>query len=211
MDRSYSDRLATIAVRFADAPTGSTGARRRWRIADGLICIIAGIITLVTPDRAVGVLAVLLGFALLFVGGWLAYGIIDSRARGARWWAAVLAIASFAVGVCILAYPEVGAVVLVAGAAVWLFIAGAHDIAVAWAGRQHRVISTVTGALSIVIAVGLVIPPSTILTNGTLVIVVGAGLIVRGILLLARSTRRRRSTGYRRRSLDESVPAPATS
>lgn len=195
MYRSYSNRLATTVAGFADNTVGSRDRQRPWLRAEGICCIITGGVVLVLPDRAVGLLAVLLGLGLLFVGGWLCATAFGSQARGHRWQLAVPAIIAFATGVCVLAYPTFGGVALVATAAVWLLVTGIRDLVLAWTRRDQRVINALLGALSVIVAVSLVVLPGGVLTDGVLVLLVGTGLIVRGILQLVRVRRPRHRVG----------------
>lgn len=195
MYRSYSDRLATTVAGFGNVRVDPRGRRQAWPIAEGVGCILAGFAVLVVPDRAVGLLAVLLGLGLLFVGGWLGATAFGSQARGHRWQLAGPAIIAFAAGVCVLAYPAVGDVALVAAAAVWLLGTGIRDLVLAWTIRDQRVMNALLGAVSVLIAVSLLVLPGGILTDGVLVLLVGTGLIVRGILQLVRARRPGRRAG----------------
>lgn len=190
MYRSNSDRLTTTVAGFADSTVASRDRQRPWLRADGICCIIAGCVVLVLPDRAVGLLAVLLGLGLLFVGGWLCATVFGSQARGHRWQVAAPALIAFAAGVCVLAYPTFGAIALVAVAAVWLIGTGIRDLVLAWTNRDQRVSNALIGAVSVLTAVSLVVLPGGILTDGVLVLLVGTGLLARGILQLVRASRR---------------------
>lgn len=202
MERSYSDRLATTLSRFADTTVSGSDRRRPWQIVEGVGCIVAGLIVLAVPDRAVGLLAVVLGFSLLFLGGWLFWTVVDTRGRRNRWSAAVVAVVAFATGVCVLAYPPFGDVLLVVAAAIWLLLTGARDVAAAMTRRAHRVLNAVLGAVSVLVAVALMVLPGGILTDGVLVLLVGTGLLVRGILQLVRARGRTRGVHERRRRVD---------
>ena len=197
MELTRSDRLATTSAGLAaDTTAGPRSRRRPWLVAEGVVGLVAGFLGLAWTDRAVDALAVLLGLGLLFAGGWLIGAALDAPAGRGRWQVAVLAVVSFAAGLCVLAYPDIGALALVGGGAAWLLVAGAHDLAVAWAGHEHRVLNAVVGVLSVVVAVSLLVPPAGgIFTDGTLALLAAAGLLARSVLVLALAARLRRSVG----------------
>lgn len=198
MYRSYSDRFAATVAGFSDNTAGSRARQRGWVTAEALGCIVAGLMVLVLPERAVDLLAVLLGLGLLFVGGWLCATAFGSQARGQRWQIAVPAAIAFAGGVCVLAYPVFGAVALVTAAAVWLLVTGIRDLVLAWTRSHHRVINALVGAVSVLTALSMIVRPVGILTDGVLVLLVGTGLIVRGILQLIHASRRSHRRRLRR-------------
>ena len=196
MSGTSADRLGTAAARRTDRSLGGRVHRPRWLTIEGVIGIIAGAVVLVQPDRAIALFAVVLGVVLLFAAGWFIGSTIKPPAGQTRGRSALLAVVGFAAGVGILAYPAVGAVVLVIGVAVWLLVTGGYDIASARTASNPRGLSTATGVVSVVVGLMLPLPPvSIIFTDGVLVIATGVGLIALGILQLVRASKIKRRAG----------------
>lgn len=166
------------------------------RIVLALASIALGAVIVVRPTAALSVLALLLG------GGMVLTGILDfadlrapggDEGRRARRWRSVLPFGWVALGIFVLAWPglTVRAVAVITG--ILLVVNGAAGLGTAIfkdRGWDDRIADAAFGATGIIFgALALVWPDITLLV---VAVVFGASLIMRGIVALWTTIRRRR-------------------
>ncbi len=108
-------------------------ARNWWTLVlRGLIAIIFGILALVQPGMTLGVLVLLIGLWALFDGILALISSIGAAQSGEPWWPLVLAgLLSVAVGLLVLRWPGITALVLLFIIAYWAILTGILQIAAA--------------------------------------------------------------------------------
>lgn len=177
------------------------------RVVLALASIALGAVIVVRPTAALSVLALLLG------GGMVLTGILDfadvrtpdgDDSRRARRWRSVLPFGWIALGIFVLAWPglTVRAVAVITG--VLLVVNGAAGLGTALfrdRGWDDRIADAAFGVTGIVFgALALVWPDITLLV---VAVVFGASLLMRGIIALWTTLRRRRDE---RRSVSRPGP-----
>jgi uncharacterized membrane protein HdeD (DUF308 family) len=159
---------------------------RTWRVASGIVFILAGILALVMPAAAALATTLVFGWVVLFAGAFeVVYAVHARHERGAAW-RFVSAIVTLLLGGVILFMPIVGITTLAFLVGAFLFVGGIARTALAFQVRPLRGWGwiLVDGILSILLAVLLVAgwPASSIALIGFLT---GFWLIASGIWRLA--------------------------
>jgi uncharacterized membrane protein HdeD (DUF308 family) len=148
----------------------------------GSLAVLLGVIAIVWPGPTVGVLVILLGaFALVEGVANLVAGI-----RGRQGWAIAEGAISVIVGIVIVVWPAITALALLYLVAAWAIITGIVRIVAAIQLRrviQNEWLLVGSGLASVIFgAIAAVFPGAGILA---LIWLLGAWLIVLGVLLLA--------------------------
>jgi uncharacterized membrane protein HdeD (DUF308 family) len=137
----------------------------------GLAALACGIVALAWPGLTVAVLVALFG-AYCLVDGVFSLAHLSTRAgraRRRRWLIALQGLASIAAGIVAFVWPDITALVLLYVIAAWAAVTGVLQSAAALrppAGpprpdRGARILLGVTGALTLTLAIVLVITPGT--------------------------------------------------
>jgi uncharacterized membrane protein HdeD (DUF308 family) len=105
-------------------------ARHRWLyVLAGVLSLAAGVLTLVWPDITLFILAIFIGWTLLF---WGIADVVHSLTyhRQLHWWWLVLirGIVSIALGVWAIAHPRLTIVVLVTVIGIWAVLWGVLEV-----------------------------------------------------------------------------------
>jgi len=173
-----------------------------WR---GLVAIVIGVVSVAWPNVTVGAIVIL--FAI--------YAFVSAVATGARAFASrsagpvigylLLAALDVVAGVAALAWPGITAVVLTIWIAVWAFVTGIIEVAMAFRSGEYageRALWALTGLVSIALGIVLAIRPD--IGAVSLAAVFGLFSIVYGISTLVLSAQLRK-TGSATQNLAESV------
>lgn len=148
-------------------------------IALGTLDAVIGVLALAWPRITVLVLAVLLGIALLMAAllligfGWR----IRSAGAGWGWWLIGLGIAALLAAALCLAHPGAGVAAIVLAMSAWFALSGIADLMVAAASREHRAWFLVLGALSLIVAVVLLVDIGAAIL--TIALIVGVSFLLR--------------------------------
>lgn len=162
--------------------------RTRWLlVVAGVLGLIVGIIVLAEPNIALSTLAVITGIFLLVDGiietVWsVSTSLIGDREQG--WFLAVLlAIATAIVGILLIRHPThaVTAIALLLG--FWLMISGMIRLGKTRGLKSGRGLEMILAAVEFV--AGIVIVASPRIGVGTLALLIGIALILRGIAMIA--------------------------
>ncbi len=148
----------------------------------GVIAVLFGVIAIVWPGPTVGVLVILLAaFALVEGVANIAAGV-----RGREGWAIAEGVISVVVGIVIVIWPAITALVLLYIVATWAIITGIVRIVAAIQLRRvirNELLLVGSGLASVIFGViAAVFPGAGILA---LIWLLGAWLIVLGVLLIA--------------------------
>jgi uncharacterized membrane protein HdeD (DUF308 family) len=160
-----------------------------WAMAlRGILAIAFGIIALRSPGMAAAAFVVV--FAIYaFADGALEFWLAARFGRaGMRWgWYAFAGVASIALGVIALVYPQVTLLALVLLVAIRAVVLGIVELiaAFSWEGLDSRWLLGVTGVLSIILGILILGSPAVgglalIWTIGVYAIVLGIGLLAHG-------------------------------
>lgn len=166
-----------------------------WLMAFGVLTLLAGLAVLVWPGPTILVLALLFGIQLI-VSGVFRFGAAlasDDLTGGTRVLLALLGVLSFIIGLYALRHVLLTIVALALLLGIFWIVNGAIEIfaALAHRGMYGRGWAAFTGILSVVAGViTLVVPGITLLW---LAIVLGAWLVVFGIMEITAALRLRRS------------------
>jgi uncharacterized membrane protein HdeD (DUF308 family) len=167
----------------------SLSASLRWR---GLLAIVIGVVSVAWPGITVGAFVVLFAF-FAFIAAFSdgARAFASDRAGSVVGWL-VLAVLSLAAGVVALAWPGPTALVLTLWIAVWAFVTGFVEVAMAFGQGEtagERAMWALGGLISIALGIVLLIRPD--IGAVSLATVFGLFGIVYGISSLVLSTRAR--------------------
>lgn len=115
-------------------------SRHKWLyLLTGVVSIAAGVLTMVWPDITLFILAIFIGWTLLF---WGIADIVHSltfRKQMHYWWLLLIrGIISIALGVWAIAHPELTLVVLVTVIGLWAVVWGVFEIIAAFYMRHAR-------------------------------------------------------------------------
>lgn len=190
---------ATSASTWSSAPPDSTPSRMlsrvspMWQVALGVVTVVAGWAAMLWPGRTVFVLAVIVGIQLVLAG--LVGLIVAIGARGpdteARVLAVIVGLSLLVVGVLCLRHRVVTieSLTLLLGLA-WL-VAGVVELYRAATGKDDRLVTGISGVLSI--ALGIVILAWPVASIVAAAWVIGGGLVVLGVMAIVRGFRARAS------------------
>ncbi len=185
----------------ASGPLAVGESRRRhagWAIAlRGIVAVIFGLIALRSPGVAAGAFVII--FAMFaFADAILEFVAASEFGRmGLRWgWSVFAAIVSIAAGVLALAYPHVTFVVLILLVGARAIVMGILEMGAAFTWREldSRWLLGVSGALSIVLGILLLVSPTR--AGLALLWMIGVYAIVFGVMLLVLGVRVAASGGH---------------
>lgn len=156
----------------------------------GVIAVLLGIVAIVWPGVTVGVLVILLGAFALVEG----VANIVAGIRGREGWAIGEGVISVVIGIVIVVWPAITALALLYVVAAWAIFTGIVRIVAAIQLRRvlrNEWLLVGSGLASVVFGViAAVFPGAGILT---LIWLLGAWLIVLGVMLIALSLTLRQS------------------
>ena len=161
-----------------------------WAIAGGVLAIVAGFIALFYPGVTVLALAILLGAFLLVQGVVQLMDASRLPAGSGRGWLIAYGALGVVAGIICLFSPAAGVVALVVGLVLWFLVSGIDDLAQAAASIRHRGWNITLGVIGIVAAVVIVARPGVAV--GTVALLAGLGLLLRGALLVGLGVQMRR-------------------
>jgi uncharacterized membrane protein HdeD (DUF308 family) len=176
---------------------GGSVRRIGWTMAlRGLLAIAFGIIALRNPNAAAGAFVVV--FAIYaFADGLLDFLLAGTLGRaGQSWgWYVVEGIATIALGVVALTYPQVTLVALIFVVALRAIVIGMLELGAAfsWEGFDSRWLLGLTGVLSIILGIMLFASPGA--GGLALLWTIGVYAIVLGVVLIAQGARFVRADG----------------
>ena len=176
-----------------------TLSRHWWAVAlRGAAAILFGVLALVWPGITVLALVLLFGAYALVDGAFTlaaAFGNrTGDRAGGSRAWLVVRGIAGILTGIVAAAWPGITALALLWLIAYWAVVNGVLDIVAAFQLRRelrHEWLLALSGALSVLFGVALVVWPAAGVL--TLVVLIGIAAIAFGVTLLTLGLRLRRA------------------
>ena len=166
--------------------TETTLPRSLWivLVVLGVLTIAGGILALVYPDVTVSVLAIIIGISLLIYSGIdLVEAFMVDSDTSTKVLQVLVSIIGIIAGVICLRRPIDALLFIVVVAAIWLIIAGIVMLVRAFATQGNRGLRAIAGFA--VLAVGLVLISWPDIGVGTLAILVGIGLIIRGAYAIA--------------------------
>jgi uncharacterized membrane protein HdeD (DUF308 family) len=187
---------------------GALGRNWGWGLAFGILWIVAGLVAIFLPGPTVVVLAILFGAQIVVAGVFRFVSAFSMPENG--WLRAlngVLAILAFAVGIYLLAHPFISVLVLAFTLGIFWIIYGVTELFVAIERSElsGRGWLAFTGVLSIV--AGVVVTFWPVISLQVLAIVLGAWLVVLGILTVIMSFRLR-SVAHKVVGAREARPSP---
>jgi uncharacterized membrane protein HdeD (DUF308 family) len=181
---------------YADPATAETIKRSSWiPLLLGIWAVVFGVLTIVWPDATVLALAVIWGVFLVIAGPMQIAHALRMRAYAREWWLLLArGIATLALGVVALVWPDITVWALALILGVELLFLGVFETAAALQARQARRDWTWYLARGLVaIAIGIVTIAWPGVTVWALALLLGAFLIYFGILLIMGATTLRRS------------------
>jgi uncharacterized membrane protein HdeD (DUF308 family) len=152
----------------------------------GIIAIVFGLLALFWPGLTILALVIFFGVYALVDGLLEIVGSITAARMKVRWWTLLLrGILGIAVGIIVLAWPGITALILLYLIAIWAVVSGVVQIASAFSGRWAggmKAMLAIAGALFIIFGIFLFIFPG----SGALGIIwfIGAFAVVIGVLLM---------------------------
>lgn len=178
-----------------------TLSRNWWMMAlRGLFAILFGVVALAWPGTTLFVLVLLFGSYVLIDGVLAIVAAFRHRDLNDRWWVLLLeGLAGIVAGGLTFVWPGITAVVLLYVIAAWALVTGVFEIAAAIRLRKEIAgewLMILTGILSVVLAIALVLLPGAALT--AVVWMIGGYAIAFGILLIY--------LGFRVRNMGSSRP-----
>ena len=175
-------------------------ARNWWAVAcRGLVAVVFGLVTLGLPGITLATLIVLFGGYALVDGVEAIIAGVRAAERHERWWSMVLeGVAGIGAGVLTFAWPIVTAILWLYLLSAWASLSGVLKIASAVRlrrGMRGAWVLAANGVLAVLFGVLALLLPG--LTIRSLVWVVGAYALLRGIAFLALAFRLRASAPAR--------------
>jgi uncharacterized membrane protein HdeD (DUF308 family) len=160
--------------------TVSTDLGKWWVVGLlGVLSIAAGVLALAYPDITLLALGLIVGVYLVIAGStYLALGTIENQTAGGRVLRVLVGFLSILAGLICLVRPGAGVLVLLIALSFWFILTGVADLTRAMDNREHRVISSILGVVSI--AAGVVVVGNPDIGLATLALLAGIGFIVRG-------------------------------
>jgi uncharacterized membrane protein HdeD (DUF308 family) len=131
--------LMFLVTGFQQLAVASIGARLSWlHVIFGILFLIAGVISLISPENTFAALADILGFLFLLVGVFWIIQAFTDRQLNPLWWLGLIA----GILMVILGFWTSGqffihkAYVLLAFAGIWALMQGVRDIIIAFTLRS---------------------------------------------------------------------------
>jgi uncharacterized membrane protein HdeD (DUF308 family) len=115
-------------------------AARQWwvLILQGVLGIVVGVLAILSPDLALGTIALLFGFWAIVSGvSQLAAGWRVAEARGRSWPFLLSGAVSVIAGVLAVVYPGITILYLILLLGAWILVSGAMEIFTAWKIRDE--------------------------------------------------------------------------
>ncbi len=186
-----------------EAVLSTLGRAWGWILAFGLTSILVGLVALFWPGATLEVIAVVFAVQLIVsaVFGFAAAFAIPGESGWLRALQALLAVASFVIGIYLVGHVSVSLLVLAFLLGVYWMYSGitALFLAIGYAGLPGRGWMIASGILSIVAGAFVVVAPGISLF--TLTLVLGLWLVVFGVLAVIRALQARSTV----RSLESSA------
>lgn len=188
--------MSTAMGRDLEAMLGGIGRAWGWILAFGIITVVAGLAAIFLPGATLVAIAIVFAVQLI-VGAAFRFASAFAMPGESGWLRAlqaILATLSFVVGIYLLGHIALSLLVLALLLGFyWMF----HGIVELFVGIGHaelpgRAWLIVTGVLSIVAGVVLVVAPGISLF--TLTLVLGAWLVVFGVIVAVRALQIRAAT-----------------
>ncbi len=154
----------------------------RWALAIlGLLCMVAGVIVLAEPKNSLASIAVIIGVYLTIDGIITVLSSLLLSGADGRALTVLMGVVGIVIGVILIRHPvnSVTAVAMFVG--LWLIVAGAVRLVSAFGERQGRVWRLLVSLVEIVAGIVIVSTPG--IGIATLALLIGIGLILRGIAL----------------------------
>ncbi|MEM0449723.1 MAG: DUF308 domain-containing protein [Methanomassiliicoccales archaeon] len=172
-----------------------------WRMLGGFLLVILGILIIVYPEITVGIVVIVFGVMMLFLGFIQAvFGLSAPEAKSAKWLFILSGILSIIIGILAILTPYY---VLIAGwilIAIWAIIWGIFEIVAAFMvpaenmntiyGDNGKWMAVATGLIAIVLGVIFLAYPESSLT--TVVYIAGILVILAGFVQVFESVQMRR-------------------
>jgi uncharacterized membrane protein HdeD (DUF308 family) len=115
-------------------------AARQWwvLILQGVLGIVVGVLAILSPDLALGTIALLFGFWAIVSGvSQLAAGWRVAEARGRSWPFLLSGAVSVIAGVLAVVYPGITILYLILLLGAWILVSGAMEVFTAWKIREE--------------------------------------------------------------------------
>jgi uncharacterized membrane protein HdeD (DUF308 family) len=170
-----------VNVDEGDGPHELSNALRRssWLLAVvGLLSLVAGAIVVATPAISLVTLAVITGIWMLVDAAAHLVGVLLDRAEQR----VVAALAGAVIGVLLIRHPIHGLVAVALALGLWLILSGMARLVEAIAQRR---LSWLVLVAVVELTTGIVIVSDPRIGLTALALIVGIGLIVRGIAMVA--------------------------
>ena len=165
-------------------------ARQWWElILQGVLGIVVGVLAILSPDLALGTIALLFGFWAIVSGvSQLSAGWRVAEARGRSWPFLFSGAVSVIAGVLAVVYPGITILYLILLLGAWILVSGAMEVFTAWKIRDEITgewVLALVGALRVAVGVIILAMPivGAILTAAlfaTWAILSGIGALVLG-------------------------------
>jgi uncharacterized membrane protein HdeD (DUF308 family) len=160
-------------------------------IVAGVLAVICGIVAVAWPKIPLLALAILIGLTLISLGALsIANAFQHDLDGGARALSGVLGLFGVVGGVVVVRRPGDTLLVIILVLGLWLFGAGVVELIRALVYPGQRLLTLLTGAIDVIIAILILSWPKESL--GTLAILTGIAFIIRGGLMVYRGIQVRR-------------------
>lgn len=147
-------------------------------VTAGVLNVIVGIIAIAHPGFTVTALGILLGIGLI-VGALVTFATAVTGGGDGRVLGVILGLVSLLVGLICLRHPENSLLLLVVALGIYLVLFGVLRVIVAIAGPAPRGRALVVGGLEVVFGIVVLAWPD--ISLGTLAILLGIALVIRGV------------------------------
>jgi uncharacterized membrane protein HdeD (DUF308 family) len=156
----------------------------------GIVGVLFGLMTLFWPGRTLFILIYLFGIFLIVDGIMAAVTAFQERELSSAWWVLLAAgIIGIILGIAILVWPRITALVLLYLVAMWAIITGIFEVAAGFGMQRPESRGwgiVVAGILSIILGIVL-FAVSPVVGLLSIAWVIGLYAIIYGIVLIARS------------------------
>lgn len=171
------------ATATAYPPEDALPSRTAWLfyVVIGVSSIVAGLLLVFYPDT-LAALSIILGIELLLLGALELVDAITEDDGTGRALQAVLALVAIIAGVVVLRRPSETLVVVLLGAGIYLLVSGLVLVVRAIVNAKQRGPGLLGGLTMLVVGIVIVAWPD--LSLRTLSVLIGIGLIVRGVTAL---------------------------
>ena len=150
-------------------------------IVIGTTSVVAGLLAIVYPDT-LAALSIILGIELVLLGSLELADAANEEDGTARALQAVLALVAVIAGVIVLRRPAEALVVVLLAAGLYMIVAGLVSVVRAVVNIRYRAPAALGGLAMLVVGIVIVAWPD--ITLRTLAVLIGVGLIVRGVTAL---------------------------